>query len=363
MVASTGCPPIIEPDRHLPHRHLLSRIVSRIVRGTRVDPPARFRRSLFGYSPSRVRAYLADQAPPPRAAGVEELEADVDALDEELHTVRAEIDRATASLRATEAVAAEAQDHAREAEQRVAGLEADVLSAEERLDGHGENLRAAEEQVEQLTAKLDALRTALTAEIQKVWTAEMRVHEVETELGAVAETQRLAQDELDGERARADEAEARAQAAIQDAQRRNDPWTSAELGPVFDMAQRTVTRIIAEAHRRGDVELGEVQARVEQLRMETRELEEWRDRVEPFVVPVRRSVEEAQVEAERVGGLIRQALEPMNTAVSALGDRLVDLAAAASPSEGASPEVIEGLEGPPLGSVVDVTDQPADSRS
>jgi DNA repair exonuclease SbcCD ATPase subunit len=335
--------------------------------GDALDPPARFRRSLFGYSPSRVRAFIADQAPPPRPAAVEELEADVDALDEELRTARGEIDRTTASLRATEAVATEAQDHAREAEQRVAGLEADVLSAEDRLDGRGEDLRAAEEQVEQLTAKLDALRAALTAEIQKVWTAEMRVHEVETEMGAVAETLRLGQDELDRERARADEAEARAQAAIQDAQRRNDPWTSAELGPVFDMAQRTVTRIIAEAHRRGDVELGEVQARVEQLRVETRGLEAWRDRVEPFVVPVRRSVEQAQVEAERVGGLIRQALEPMNAAVSALGDRLVDLAAAASPDEEATPgvtQIPEVPENPPTGPpVVDVADQPADSRS
>jgi predicted nucleic acid-binding Zn-ribbon protein len=351
-----------------------------------VDPPARFRRSLFGYSPSSVRAYLAEQAPPPDTdesqadapQAVEELGADREALEEELRTARDETDRTTASLRATEAAAAEAQDHAREAEQRVAGLEADLRRAQERSETQAEELRVAEEEVEQLTVKLDALRTALTAEIQKVWDAEMRVHEVGTELGAATETLRFAEDELAGERARADEADARARAAIQDAQRRNDPWTAAELGPVFDMAQRTVTRIIAEAHRRGEVELSEVQERVETLRTETSRLEEWRSRVEPFVMPVRRSVEEARVEAERVGGLIREALEPMNSAVTALGERLIDLAAVASPSEGpqtpppqpphagsTDPSAASPQEpADPTGHrVIDVTDQPADSPS
>ena len=62
------------------------------------------------------------------------------------------------------------------------------------------------------------------------------------------------------------------------------------------------------------------------------------------MVPVRRSVEEARVEADRVGGLIRQALEPMTSAVSTLGERLVDLAAAASIGE----EAGTPASGPPL---------------
>ena len=320
-----------------------------------------------------MAAHNEPAAPPPTE---EELEQDLRGLEEELDAAQAELSGQTASLRAAEIAAREAQDHTREAEQRVAGLEADLARAAERFEARGEDVRAAEEQVQVQTSKLDALRTALTVEIQKVWSAEMRVHEVGTELGAVQETLRLAEDELAGERARGDEAEARARMAVQDAQRRNDPWTAGELTPVFDMAERTVTRIIAEARRRGEEELGEIQDRVERLRAETAELEAWRDRIEPFVVPVRRSVEEAQVEADRVGGLIRQALEPMTSAVSTLGERLVDLAAAAAIGEegrasttdlppgtsaGSAPELEPEAAAAPPRQVVDVTDQPADT--
>ena len=220
------------------------------------QPPARFRRSIFGYSPKHVRAYVAAQGePPPAPPGGEELRRDLLGLEGELEAARAELSQQAASVRSAEIVTREAQDHAREAEQRVAGLEADLRRAAERFDARGEDLRATEEQVRVQTSKLDALRAALTAEIQKVWSAEMRVHEVGTELGAMQETLRLAEEELAGERARADEAEAGARAAMQDAQRRNDPWTAGELTPVFDMAERTVTRIIAEARRRGNEEL------------------------------------------------------------------------------------------------------------
>ena len=342
------------------------------------QPPARFRRSIFGYSPKHVRAYVAAQGEqPPAPPGEEELRRDLLGLKGELEAARAELSQQAASVRSAEIATREAQDHTREAEQRVAGLEADLRRAAERFDARGEELRATEEQVRVQTSKLDALRAALTAEIQKVWSAEMHVHEVGTELGAMQETLRLAEEELAGERARADDAEAGARAAMQDAQRRNDPWTAGELTPVFDMAERTVTRIIAEARRRGNEELREVQQRVERLRAETSELEAWRDRVEPFVVPVRRSVEEARVEADRVGGLIRQALEPMTSAVSTLGERLVDLAAAASigeevgtPASGlALPEVagreaeLEGTAEAASGGVVDVTEEPADSST
>jgi chromosome segregation ATPase len=346
-----------------------------------VEPPARFRRSLFGYSPKRVRAFIAahpEPEAPPHAPEQQGLEDDLRDLEEELGAAQAELAEQAASQRSAEAVAREAQDHAREAEQRVGGLEADLRRAAERFEARGADLGAVEEQAEVLTLKLDALRTALTGEIQKVWDAELRVHQVGTELGATRETLRLTEQELAAERARAHEAEERAEVAERDAERRNDPWTADELAPVFDMAERTVTRILAEARRRGDEELRGVQDEVARLRSETRRLEAWRDRVEPLVVPVQRSVEQARVEAERVGGLIRQALEPMTSAVTTLGERLVDLAEAASAGEAAP---IPGSEAPPIDAgasetdldvhsgggppepVVDISDEPADSSS
>lgn len=346
-----------------------------------MQPPARFRRSLFGYSPKRVRAFITvhaqpEPSPPPRE--VQELEDDLRALEEELEAAQAELTRLAAALRSAEATALEAQDHAREAELRVAGLEADLRGAAERFEKRGEDLRAVEEQAGSLTSKLDALRTALTAEIQKVWAAEIRVHEVGDELGATRETLRRTEQELAVERARGDEAEALAQVAERDARRRNDPWSADELTPLFDLAERSLGRIVAEARRRGDEELREVEEEVTRRRGEAHDLEAWRDRVEPFVLPVQRSIEQAQVEAERVGGLIRRTLEPMTSAVETLGEQLVDLAVAASTAEagetGAEGGEAEGGEaeaadpgrattGDRSEPIVDITDEPAGSSS
>jgi chromosome segregation ATPase len=333
-----------------------------------VDPPPRFRRSLFGYRPAQVRAFLAEHQTPAnetQEADVEALRADVRDLEAELETAQRELTERAASLWSAESAARAASERGLEAELRIAELEADLRSAEERIGVSGEEVRDAQEQVSTLTSKLDVIRSALTAEIQKVWTAELRVHEIGTELGTVRDALDRSVQETEEQRARADAAESAAATTAQSAQRHAQPWTSGELAPVFDMAERTVTRIISEARRRGDEELREVETSVASLRIQTRELEEWRDRVEPLVTPVRRSVERAQVEADRVGGLIREALEPMTSAVATLGERLVDLASAAATIDeprAPEPEVPEAVP-PPAASdagssetIVDVTD-------
>lgn len=291
-----------------------------------MQPPARFRRSLFGYSPRRVRAFIADR---PTTPDTRVLEAD----------------------------------------RRVAGLEADLARTTQQLDARSEDLRATEQQAAVLSSKLDALRTALTGEIQKVWAAELRVHELGTELGTARERLREAEEEPADEpglpgASRTDDEEVHP----------HEPWTTDELAPVLDLAERTVTNIMSEARRRGEVELQMVQEEVTRLREETRRLEAWRERVEPMVDPVQRSAEQARVEAERVGGLIRQALEPMTSAVTTLGERLVDLAEAASEpvepaSEGAQPAsdaptvAAETTSATGSTAIVDVTDEPADAPS
>jgi hypothetical protein len=300
-----------------------------------VDPRPRFHRSLFGYRPAQVRAFVAgvagEGATPDRERPAE---GDVRELEDELQGAQAQLTAQSAALRAAQAAMAESSARAGEAERRAGDLEADLERATEQLEASAEDARAAHRQIETLTARLDALRAALTVEIKKVWTAELQAHELGTELATARDALADTREQLRSERARADEAERRADEAERRAARATDeahaaPWTTDELAPVFDLTERTVTGIIEEARRRGDAELGEVEHRLDLLRSQTRQLEDWRDRVEPFVTPVRRSIDQARVEAERVGGMIRQALEPMTTAVTALGERLVDLAAAA----------------------------------
>lgn len=346
-----------------------------------MDPSARFRRSLFGYSPKRVRAYVEQRAkavpisPEPQT---QELEEELRDLEEELEVAHAELETKEASVRSSEAAANEARAQAREAERRAAELEAELGLADQRAQGQTDEVRTLRQRVESLTEKLDAQRSTLAAEIQKVWTAEMRAHAAGGELAAAGETLRRRDEELAAQRSRADEAEARAGIAEREAARGSDPWTLEDVTPVLDMAEQAMTGIVAEARRRGEDELRELQEEVEQLRAETIALRAWCDRVAPLVAPIQRSVEQARLEADRVGGLVRQVLEPMTWAVATLGERLVDLTAAAVtedtpgirlsesvPSIAVVPDDVDGPDGTeakPANGIVDVSDETADSR-
>ena len=335
-----------------------------------MEPVVRFRRSLFGYSPKRVQAYIAAQPEPePPGPTRQELEDDLRALEDELDAARTELAEQAAALRSAEATSREAQGHARRSDLRAAGLEADLRRTTERSERRDDDLRAVEEQAQGLTSKLGVLREALTAEIGKVWAAETRVHELGGELEATRRTLHVAEHELEVQRNRADEAETRAQETERDAPRHSDARRADALEPVFDVAERTIAGIIAEARSRGEAELREVQEEIVRLLAESRDLESWLGRVEPLVIPLQRSVLQAQVEAERVGGLIRRALGPLTSAVAVLAERLADLAdlaAVSGPAEGESTgDAPEGGTGetaaPRPRQVVDITGEPADT--
>ena len=187
----------------------------------------------------------------------------------------------------------------------------------------------AEDRVATLEKKLTTLRDALTREMQSVWAAEGRVYDMgkrleqaRAQLAALQgelDAQRAAlQRELDAQRARTESAERRAIEAEELAD--HPAGMTMELAAVFRDAGELVERIVAES-RRSAAEAPEETAETGS-RDDLADLAAWRDRVEPHIQPLRESVIDAQQEIEVVAALIREALEPINLALTTLGTKL-----------------------------------------
>jgi chromosome segregation ATPase len=288
---------------------------------------------------------MADEEPRPPDLLVEDLQD----LEEELETAYADLAEQTEARRGAETRAREAAARTEAAEARNQELGSDLRRAAEDLEQRDRELHTSEARTASLEPKLAVLRSALTREIQNVWAAEMRAHEVGNELARAREEVRDAQREAAVAAERAVTAEARAARAEDDAARKNDPWTSEGLTPVFEAAEHTLVDIIEEARRRGEDELAELEARRERARDELEQLRMWRERVAPLIAPLQASLEEAREKAEQVGGRIRDAVEPMTTAATMLIAELTDLAAmTADVSRGPVPEeeASPGADGP-----------------
>jgi chromosome segregation ATPase len=175
---------------------------------------------------------------------------------------------------------------------------------------NGPPIGEAEHEVDQLGKKLTVLRDALTREMQSVWAAEGRVYDVGKKLERVREQLAAAQHDLEEERARTEAAELRAAEAEQ-AANRGPSGMSEELAAVFRETEKAVAQILEES-RSDAARAGE----------ETARLAAWRDRVTPHVEPMREAVAGMQHEIEIVAGLINEALEPINAALTDLGRRL-----------------------------------------
>jgi chromosome segregation ATPase len=175
---------------------------------------------------------------------------------------------------------------------------------------------ATEDRVATLEKKLTTLRDALTREMQSVWAAEGRVYDMGKKLERAREQLAALQRELDAQRARTESAERRAIEAEELAE--HPAGMTPELAAVFRDAGELVERIVAESRRSAD----EAPAPETGSREEFAELAAWRDRVEPHVQPLREAATDVQQEIELVAALIREALEPINLALTTLGTKL-----------------------------------------
>ena len=176
----------------------------------------------------------------------------------------------------------------------------------------------AEDRVATLEKKLTTLRDALTREMQSVWAAEGRVYDMGKRLEQARAQLAALRRELDAQRARTESAERRAIEAEELAE--HPAGMTMELAAVFRDAGELVERIVAES-RRSAAEAPEETAETGS-RDDLADLAAWRDRVEPHIQPLRESVVDVQQEIELVAALIREALEPINVALTALGTRL-----------------------------------------
>jgi chromosome segregation ATPase len=175
--------------------------------------------------------------------------------------------------------------------------------------------QATEDRVATLERKLTTLRDALTREMQSVWAAEGRVYDMGKKLEHARAQLAALRRELDAQRARTESAERRAIEAEELAE--HPAGMTLELAAVFRDAGELVERIVAESRRSAAEAPQETGSRDDLA-----DLAAWRDRVEPHIQPLRESVTDAQQEIELVAALIREALEPINVALTALGTRL-----------------------------------------
>jgi hypothetical protein len=129
------------------------------------------------------------------------------------------------------------------------------------------------------------------------------------------------QRELDTQSARAQAAEARAAEAEELAGRR-PPGMTGELAAVFREAEEAVVRIVEESRSSVVAETATDVTERARIDEEIAQLAAWRYRVEPHVEPLHDAIVEAQHELELVATLVKEALEPINLALTGLGARL-----------------------------------------
>jgi predicted nucleic acid-binding Zn-ribbon protein len=301
-----------------------------------VDPPS-LKRSLFGYKSRDVRFLIADRDKTFIQASEAAASAESRALElQEL------LDTATADI-------AEKAGKLKEAEHAIEELRASVEAANERSDKAAEHTRELEAQQERLQRLLDEARGDARGVTEQLSGADRKLEVLERELadvravieprteelrvaqGKVAEleetlatTQRRSDEltrELETERRRAEEAQARAAELVGT----GSPADAQGLTSILDATQEAVGRLVEQARRMGEEQLGEAQRERDLILAEVEQLTAWRERLEPAIGAVRNSIRDTQARVEEVSDRVREALEPITGAMTALGSRLGEL--------------------------------------
>jgi chromosome segregation ATPase len=281
-------------------------------------------RTLFGYRRDKVRSLLADREAM-FARATEDARAAVEKVDTAEEQARAAEERAQAAeeraAKLVEESARAAEDKIRAAEEKVRAAESKGRAGDEQVRVAHEKTRVAEERLLELDAELARVRRELEER------AEAPVHASE-----------------------GGEPVLRSFAAA------GPPAPEGGLTAVLEATEKAVTQFIEEARHSGEEQLREAQRQQQELETKIAQLSEWWNRVEPFVVDVQGSIDEAKNQANSVPGRIGSVLEPVTQAFGSLGSRLATLAEMAAMPITGTPDADRGPEPSPP-NVVDV-DEP-----
>jgi DNA repair exonuclease SbcCD ATPase subunit len=276
-------------------------------------------RTLFGYSRDKVRSLLAD-----REAMFARATEDARAAAEKVDAAQEQAQAAEERARTAEESAGAAADKIRAAEEKARIAEDKVRAGDEKARVAQEKTRVAEERLLELDAELARVRRQL-------------------EEGAEAPAHRV-----DGGPAVGSLVAAGVAAGL--------PAPEGGLTAVLEATEKAVTQFIEEARHSGEEQLREAQRQQQELETKIAQLSEWWNRVEPFVVDVQGSIDEAKNQANSVPGRIGSVLEPVTQAFGSLGSRLATLAEMAAMPITGTPDADRGPETSPP-NVVDV-DEP-----
>ncbi len=233
-------------------------------------------------------------------AQVEELRAEVQDARLDALEARAEVQGAKAELGLAEERMRVAEHQAARQEPDLAVLRRELGSARRDFLVQNQRARTAETQIEQLTAERDGMR-----------------EEFEAELGDLAAELQLA---------RAAAASAAVAPPPQEAIN-----TAEELTAMVASPEQARDRVLDTARERAEAELRQAERTRREIRQEVDQLAEWRARLASAALAVRAAIAETKLRANRVGDGVRNAVDPVNDAIAALGDRLAGLSELSRP--------------------------------
>ena len=246
------------------------------------------KRALFGYRPSDVESLI------------EARERMFEHVTEEASNLRAESERLRADLDRSRAETRTAREEAERLRQQSESATADADAAREESERARAEAGRAQEQGRNAEMRAGGLE------------AELR--EARREVTALSERLRVADATEADLRARLDEASVAA------------PGEPRELGSVLEATQQAIARIMQNARRAAEDDLGRVHRARDEIQAEVDRVRVWRDRVEPLTASINDSIAAARTHMSQTADRVGEALRPMSDALSTLGQLLDELA-------------------------------------
>lgn len=125
------------------------------------------------------------------------------------------------------------------------------------------------------------------------------------------------------------------------------PTTEEGLGQILEATERALADLFRDADKTAETKLRDIERTRDGLQEDVERLEAWRHRMIGLTDAVRKSIEDARVQATSASDRLREAVTPATNAMEALARRLDELAETSEPPElGArpAPEAVIRLE-------------------